>query len=91
MPANVIATSFALIAFSAAVAVGIASDNPAETVIWRGMVAMLLCWPVGWAVGNVACHTVDRHIERYKQEHPIPEEGAQDSVTQSGVEIVEEG
>ena len=36
------------------------------------MGAFLVCMVVGRIVGHFAQKTVQDHIERYKQEHPIP-------------------
>ncbi len=73
MPSSVIATSFALLAFAAVVAVGVASEVSASTVLWRATLAMLVCWPIGRIVGEVAMAAVGRSVERYRAEHPLPE------------------
>ncbi len=72
IPAKVIASSFALVAFAAALLVGLRVGNPVTTVIYRATLVMLLCWPVGFAIGRIGQHVVDRNIETYKNEHPIP-------------------
>ena len=96
MAANVIATSFSLVAFAAAIAVGIAAGNAADTVIWRAIFALLICWPVGRIVGGVAQRTVERNIEKYKEDNPIPEVESDDSfgpeglIPESNVELIEE-
>jgi len=70
----VIATSFALLAFIAAVVVGFAAGNELHTIVWRATIVMVWCWVIGRIVGAVAQRTVERHITRYKLEHPIPED-----------------
>jgi hypothetical protein len=72
IPAKIIATSFALVAFAAAVAVGLAAGNPANKVLWRAAIAGLVCYPVGRIVGAIAQKTVQDHIDAYKKSHPIP-------------------
>jgi hypothetical protein len=69
----VIATSFALLAFAAVVAVGVASEVPAGSVLWRATLAMLVCWPIGRIVGDIAMAAVGRSVDRYRAEHPLPE------------------
>ena len=94
MPSNIIATSFSLIVFASAIAVGIAAKNPAETIMWRAMIAMMFCWPVGFAIGSLAQKTIERNIENYKLAHPVPQEAAVDETNEIdeevNVDVVEE-
>lgn len=71
IPAQVIASCFALVGFAAAILVGVASDNNSETVLWRAIVVMLLAWPIGRLCGYVAEQAVQSHIDAYKKKHPI--------------------
>lgn len=71
IPAKYIASSFALIAFTAALLVGWAIGNTTGTIMFRSLVIMLACWPVGYLVGRIAQHTVQLDIDRYKRTHPI--------------------
>lgn len=73
IPARVIATSFALLAFAAAVAVGAYVGNDALTVLWRGIAVMLVCYVIGRILGSIAQHTIDEHTSRHASEHPVPE------------------
>lgn len=79
IPAKLIATCFALVAFAAAMVVGLASGNDATTVIKRSLIAMGACWIVGRIVGHVAQRTVEEQIESYKLKHPIPSEDVQET------------
>ena len=36
------------------------------------MIAMVLCWGIGRAVGSVAQTALDHQLEVYRQEHPLP-------------------
>ncbi len=72
IPAKVIASSFALVAFAAALFVGLQVGNPVTTVIYRATLVMLMCWPVGYAIGRIGQRVVDHNIETYKAQHPIP-------------------
>ena len=73
IPARVIATSFALLAFAAAVAVGAYVGNDATTVLWRGIAVLLVCYLIGRILGSIAQRTIDEHTSRHVAEHPIPE------------------
>lgn len=73
IPARVIATSFSLLAFAAAVAVGAYVGNDATTVLWRGIAVMLVCYLIGRILGSVAQRTIDDHTSRHASEHPVPE------------------
>ncbi len=79
VPSRVIATCFALVSFAAALLVGVAAGNTAETIIVRAMVLMIVAWCVGRIVGAIAQRTVDEHIEQYKQQHPIETDDADES------------
>ncbi len=52
--------------------IGFAVGNPTGTVILRATVVMVISWLVGQVIGSVALKTVDRHIEQYKLDHPMP-------------------
>jgi hypothetical protein len=83
IPAKVIATCFALVAFAAALAIGYAVDNPTVTILYRALVTMLLCWPVGYAVGAVAQRVNEKAITDYKARHPMTVEEPPDSPSSS--------
>lgn len=76
IPSRIIATCFALVSFAAASVVGVAVGNQASTIVWRATVVMVLGWVVGRAIGAIAQHTVDDHIEAYRKQNPVPEPGA---------------
>jgi hypothetical protein len=71
MPGRIIATSFALIAFAAAIICGVAADNTASTIIWRAILVMLGAYMVGRAVGWAAERAIAEHVEHYKQANPV--------------------
>lgn len=73
MPTKVIAASFALIAFALAIALGVVAGNTAATTIWRGLVAMIVCYFLGQLIGYAGRRAMTEHVDRYKREHPIPE------------------
>jgi hypothetical protein len=71
IPAKVIASCFSLVAFAAAVTIGYAVDNPTATILYRALLTMLLCWPVGYAVGAVAQRVNEKAIADYKERNPM--------------------
>ncbi len=72
IPSKVIATCFALVAFAAAVAVGVAAGVDATTIIWRAMLVMAVAWVLGRILGEIAVRIVQERIDDYKLRHPIP-------------------
>ena len=79
IPARVIATCFALLSFAAAIVVGIGAGNSTSTILFRSIFVMIVCWFIGRAVGAVAQWAIMDHINRYKQQHPIPDDTVPDS------------
>lgn len=75
---RVIATCFALVSFAAASVVGFIAGNETTTIIWRSTIVMIICWFIGRAIGYVAQQTVDDHISKYKNAHPIPSDDIDD-------------
>ena len=74
--ATTIAGSFALAAFTIAVVVGLASGNPASSILLRAIIAMLVCYPVGLAVGLIAQRVVKEHIKAHQEANPAPDSSA---------------
>ncbi|MCE9591849.1 MAG: hypothetical protein K8S99_15145 [Planctomycetes bacterium] len=58
-------------AFAAALAIGVAADLPATTIMWRALVAMAVCWVVGRVIGWIAFRALQIEIETYKNNHPV--------------------
>ena len=73
IPASTIAGLFALAAFAVAIMAGLASGNPAQSVLMRALLAMVLCYPVGLAVGLIAQQLVQDHVEAHRASHPADE------------------
>ncbi|RMH19953.1 MAG: hypothetical protein D6698_05080 [Gammaproteobacteria bacterium] len=74
-----IASCFSLVCFAAAIVVGIHVGNTPQTVLLRAVLVMIICWPIGYLVGLVAQRAIMDQINRYKQEHPIPDESSVES------------
>ena len=48
---QVVATCFALTAFTVALVFGLAADNPPMTVLVRSLIVLIVCYGLGWLVG----------------------------------------
>lgn len=72
-PSRVIATAVGLSGFAVAVIAGLAAENPAQVVLGRALVSMLVCYVLGQLLGAGAENVVRRRVERYKGEHPVPD------------------
>lgn len=60
-------------AFASAMVVGAVVGNPAETILWRAIIALTACWIVGYFVGHVLQRTAEDYVQRYREANPIPE------------------
>ena len=89
IPATTIAGLFALSAFAVAILAGLASDNSAQSVLTRALLAMLVCYPIGLAVGMIAFQLVDEHVEAHREAHPTDKEPEPSDAT--GPEVDEHG
>ena len=67
---RVIAGLFALASFGVAMISGLASDNPASSVLTHAIMAMFLSYPVGWVVGMICQHVIDDHLKIHKEANP---------------------
>lgn len=74
---KIVASSLALAAFSIATLAGLSSDNPAHVVLSRALVSMLVCYPVGWAMGFVMARAAEHAVIRRRAENPLPENAEQ--------------
>jgi len=61
-PGQVIAGCFALTAFIVAVVAGLSNDNPSSTILFRSLVALMLCYPVGFVIGILCERVVNEHL-----------------------------
>lgn len=73
MPAKVITSIFSMVACVVSLLVGVAVDNPLETILWNALVAGMLCYIVGAIFSTVAVKVVDDHIQTLKEQNPIPD------------------
>ena len=48
---QLVATCFALTAFTVALVAGLVADNPTYTVLVRSLIVLVVCYGLGWLVG----------------------------------------
>jgi hypothetical protein len=73
----VVGASLALGAFAVAVLAGLAAGNPEGTVLLRALVAMVVCYPLGWMSGAAWRRTLAERAGQRGLEGltPAPAEG----------------
>ena len=71
MPVRIIATCFAFVAFATALVCGLTAGNPTGTIITRAIVAMVVCYIVGFILGTLGRHAIQEHVDQYKKDHPV--------------------
>ena len=74
-------SGFALIA-------GLAVDNPAEVVLSRAILCMVVLHILGWILGSIGERTVVESLNQYKKANPIPEDKAPGGGGKSTAEAV---
>ncbi len=67
-PSSVLAGIFALAAFAVAIVAGLAAGNEPAAVLGRAVLAMTVCYPVGFAVGLVCHRILHDHVEKTREE-----------------------
>jgi uncharacterized protein involved in response to NO len=67
---QLISVILALSAFAIALVAGMAVGNPADHVVGRAVMAMLVAQIVGALIGRAAQCVVDEHLEQYRTAHP---------------------
>ncbi len=72
VPHRIIAGAFGMAAFSVSVLCGLYVQNPAPTILWRALLALLTCYCLGMVVGWICEYVVREHLARYKEERPVP-------------------
>lgn len=72
-PSKVIAFIFALTAFAVAIAAGMFGGDPAESVLSRALVVLVVCQLVGTALGSTVNHVLNEYLKQYETDHPVPD------------------
>jgi len=62
VPSHVVGGCFAMCAFSVAVLAGLTASNGATTILIRAILAMIICYPLGWIVGVICRRAIDEHV-----------------------------
>ena len=70
---KVIAACFALAGFAATAIAGVFVGNSATLTLVRALLVMFGAWAVGLVVGTVMQKTIQRHVDQYKENHPLPD------------------
>ena len=70
---NVVGGCFAMAAFAVAVVAGLAGGNAASSILSRALVAMIVCYPVGLAIGLVCQRVVADHLKMQRDAHSAGE------------------
>lgn len=60
--ANVIAACVALAAFAVAVVAGLYGGSEAAAILMRALLSMLVCYPVGLAIGGICQRVLADHL-----------------------------
>lgn len=71
LSSKVISACFALASFAVAILAGLASDNPASSVLLRALMAMIICYPLGLVVGLICERLILTHIEAHQLANPV--------------------
>jgi hypothetical protein len=51
---------------------GLFAGNPAETILARSLVALVIGYAIGVVVGTIGERTVEEGIKQYQENRPIP-------------------
>lgn len=88
--ASAIGALFALAAFIVAIVSGLFSYNGAGLILTRGLMAMILCYPIGTLIGLISQWVIASHIEAYAAANPVPSgfDDSQDPDTDEEVLVV---
>lgn len=73
---STIAGVFSITAFVVALLSGVVAGNEPLSVVSRAFLALLLCYPIGFAVGLVLQRVIDDHIREHQERHPAPDSEA---------------
>ena len=82
---KIISASCALTAFSVGIMAGLFAGNPAETILARSLVALVVGYFVGMIVGAIGERTVVEGIKQYQLNRPIP--GAKDGPSAQSLKL----
>ena len=75
---KVISASFGLTAFAVGIVAGMLAGNPAETILLRSLIAMVIAQAVGYIVGTIGERTINEGLaasEIAQNKGPSPSPG----------------
>jgi uncharacterized protein YneF (UPF0154 family) len=72
-PSKIISGVMGLLGFATAALVGLWAGNPGVMILWRALLAMVVCSLLGRVLGYVGYVCVREFLDNYKDENPIPE------------------
>lgn len=84
---KVVAASCGLSGFAIGVVAGLAADNPAEVILGRSIIAMLICHLVGWIVGGILERIFRDGVKSYENERLEREAGDQSTDDQQVLSV----
>ncbi len=88
-----IAGIFALAAFAVAVISGLAGSVDAVTILVRAIMALLVCYPIGFMLGVMALRVVKEHVVAHRDANPAPDSTLElrDVLPESALGTTEDG
>lgn len=72
-PTRVLASCFSLAAFAIAIVSGLAADRSTGAILGTAILALFICQFLGLILGMIVEAALDENMERYRQQHPVPD------------------
>jgi tetrahydromethanopterin S-methyltransferase subunit C len=91
MVSRVMAGCLALAAFAIAIFAGLAAGNAAGLVLVRALMAMILCYPVGFIIGMICQRVIEMHApapSEPEQEDESDAEPSEDAAGEHAEEVI---
>lgn len=82
-PSSAIAGCFSLSAFAVAVVAGLFAHNPASSILFRALIAMIVCYPVGLIIGLICQRLILDHIKTQQEAASITIPNSTKNIDQS--------
>ncbi len=88
MPTKVAASCMGLSAFAIAIVAGLGAGNPAEEILTRAIVAMVLMYALGQALGAMGERAIDQRVAQHRVGNPVTGPGSPVRANTSGAIVV---
>jgi hypothetical protein len=85
-----VAGCFALAAFAVAVVAGLAGGNSPSAILFRALIAMVVCYPVGLVIGLVCQRVVEDHVNAQPAAGSAPEAAQRAAPAEQDVQNAQE-